>query len=87
MLEFNEVVGVHDFGYGCLAKSANNQFILSGGYDGTLSVRKASDMKTFIQTKGPHYTNGGIQQACFHNNTSELIVLGHDSTVNSFSWL
>ena len=43
-LELNEIVGMQDLGYSCLSRSLNNQFIAVGGYDGSISVRKTSDL-------------------------------------------
>ena len=43
-LELIELVGSHDFGYGIIEKTYNGQFILTGGFDGALSVRKADDL-------------------------------------------
>ena len=43
-LEMNEIVGLHEIGYSCLTRSLNNHFIAIGGYDGSISVRKASDL-------------------------------------------
>lgn len=43
-LEFNEVIGCHDFGYGCFSKTNNNQFVISGGFDGSVQIRKTLDL-------------------------------------------
>ena len=43
-LELSDIVGTHNFGYGCLTKTNNNQFIASSGFDGTIQIRKANDL-------------------------------------------
>jgi hypothetical protein len=43
-LELLELVGTHDFGYGIMGKTFNGQFVLTGGFDGALSVRKADNL-------------------------------------------
>lgn len=48
-LELADIVGSHDFGYGTLSRSLNNQFIVSCGFDGTIMVRKAIDLVSLPQ--------------------------------------
>lgn len=86
-LDLNEIVGSHDFGYGCISRTNNNQFVVTGGYDGSFSIRKATDLKTFIAQQGPNYANGGIKMAVFHNDVNNLILLGYDNTIVNYNWV
>lgn len=47
-LDLVEIVGSHEFGYGCFSTTNNKQFILTAGIDGTISVRKTSDPVDFL---------------------------------------
>ena len=85
-MELSEIVGSHDFGYGCISRTNNNQFVVTGGYDGSLSIRKATDLKMFIDQRGPNYSNGGIKTVVFHNDVNNLIILGYDNIITNFNW-
>ncbi len=86
-MELSEIVGSHDFGYGCISRTNNNQFVVTGGYDGSLSIRKATDLKVYVDQQGPNYANGGIKMAVFHNNVSNLILLGYDGSLTNYNWI
>ena len=47
-IELNEIIGYHDFGYSCITRTFNNQFIASGGYDGSVLIRKSTDLVCFF---------------------------------------
>ena len=85
-MELSEIVGTHDFGYGCLAHTNNSQFVLTGGYDGSISVRKATDLKLYVEQRGPHYANGGVKMIAFHNDVNNIVLVGHDNIVSNFNW-
>ena len=48
-MELSDIVGTHDFGYGQLNKTNNNQFVASSGYDGLVQIRKATDLVSEIK--------------------------------------
>lgn len=85
-LELIELVGAHDFGYGLLSKTFNSHFVLSGGFDGVLSIRKTSDLKKFIEARGTHYNIGGVKLASFVADNSKLVIVGSDGLVTLFNW-
>lgn len=45
-MELNELVGIQDFGYGVLQRANNGQFVCTGGFDGTVSIRTTNDLVT-----------------------------------------
>jgi hypothetical protein len=46
--EFNEIVGILDFGYGSLTRSNNNHFVLTAGLnDGSITLRTTNDLVNF----------------------------------------
>ncbi|CAF0746511.1 unnamed protein product [Brachionus calyciflorus] len=85
-LDLVEIVGSHEFGYGCVSSTNNRQFMITGGFDGTVSIRKTADPLNYIEIKGPHFSNGGCLMVRFHSDLTNILVAGNDNTVNCLNW-